>query len=363
MAVSLALVACGKSKDAAAPTPVDAHEVPMRQAPRVSDAAVPIVPVDAGPVTLAAGEKLTAASLERLYAAVDGCAWDSTGAGLTSCPAQDLAREATVFHGEHALDDMTAESALETEVATRLLAHRSPQVRYQAVRVLFFHNDEPGRATVADAVEREQDPDARRAMAELIADSADLHPKLAALILALAKDPDVRIRREIAYGLRRARGVAGALDTLVAMVKDDADLETREHACESIGRHGDPSSVELYRTLLTVDTDPYLYDQCLQGLLDMWMDAENANADAYRLSLQLIAKGPHRPSAPSVELSNPFRDLPQTIKDSPDDWKAKKFVKLPEIRAALVAFTKSKDADESAREAIVELLPAYGKGK
>jgi hypothetical protein len=176
----------------------------------------------------------------------------------------------------------------------------------------------------------------------------------------LADDPDPEIRREIAYGLADSKGIAGALDTLVSMAKSDADIETREHACEAIGKHGDPSSLEFYRGILTVDTEPYVYDKCLQGLLLLWMYSENANQDAYELSLELIGKGPYRPSAPSVELSNPFRDLPQTMKDSPDEWKAKKWVKVPEIGAALLALAKSKDADPSTRESLVELLPSYG---
>lgn len=336
-------IACSDKNEAAPP--------PTSTQPASAPASAP-----AGPFTLGKDEKLTTDNLEKLYKNVSDCAWDSTGSGLTKCPTERAIYDATNNDG-HGLD-ATARKALEKEVGTKMLADASPQVRYAALNILQYRSD--SFALIADAVTKEQDANARLAMSTRISGSAGRDPVMATTILTLTNDKDERIRKEVAYGMAHAKGVNGALDKLMTMAKSDTSEDVRRSACRSIGAHGDPKSVKFFKEMLVVATPPRVYDKCLEGLVKLWLDGDNANKDAYKLSLTLITKGPFRQSGPSVELSNYFNSLPETMKESPDDWKKKPFVKVPEIGKALLAAVKAKDADVYLREALVEALPKYG---
>lgn len=310
-----------------------------------------------GPFQLGKDEKLTAENLEKLFQNVATCKFDSTGAGLTSCPADKWIYDAT---HEDSHGDSDTRRKLEREVALKMLKDASPQVRFRAADLVIYRED--SRADVADAALKEQDPNARVAMATRVVQMASADAASKKAWLAFADDKEPRIRRETAYQGKNIEDPA-VLEKLVAMAEGDADEQTRATACRAVGYHADAAKVKWFEKMLVAATPPQVYDRCLIGLTKMWLEDENANKDAYKLSLKLLGKGPFRPAAPSVEISNDFGDLPAKIKESPDAWKKKTFVKVPEIGAALLSTVKAKDADPYLREALVEALPKYGVKK
>lgn len=353
-----------------------AKQEPTKEPAAARDAAIPPdaapVAVAAGPdagsapdmtgrprFKLAEGEKLTGQSLEKLYLALTDCTVIWQGFDSRYCPEEQALSAATALGSEHRLDDSKAEKALELEVAKKMLGHASPAVRYGAAKTLSFNSN---WELVAGALASEQDPMALRALVFNFRSSATAHPKIAEQLLRLADSPIVEVRRDVAIGLGSAQGVAGAFEKAADRAEHDADVMTRGSACESAGELGDPRALDLFAKLLVPSSNPSVWDHCLEGLISMWTHGENHNAEAYRRSLALIAESPVMENVTWVASSN-VGHIAEAMKERPDEWKARPFVKLSQIKSALTKVARSAKATYWARSNAVGGLAQLGATK
>jgi hypothetical protein len=349
--VCLALAGCGGGTPAAPPQPTR-EAAPAPPSTPVVDAGAP--PRDAiAPVVLAPDEALTAETLERLLSSLAGCGFDDVS-GALDC---DEARAVFDAMREHAVEDSDAQAAMEKEVALRLLTHASPAVRYVAFEILFYTHPTP--AWMSETVLGETDRDAHFAMGAQTCNYA-VDPALSELLVALLKTKDVRLRRVCAKAMNRGYQITGAYDVLAAMVTGDDDDEVRRHACRSIGGLRNDAAVGLYKKVLVGKTEPALYDDCLWGLLDMWV-YRPGSAAAYELTLEVLRKGPYRKGAPSYQLYRVISYVPENLEDDPRSWDDRPWMKLADVGKALAAVARSDDADPELRQALEKNLSRFGQ--
>lgn len=183
------------------------------------------------------------------------------GTQITSmCPAmQTLTRELA-----------SSTTTLPSEVAARLLAHRSPAVRVEAAAL------SADRTLVVDAAHHERDPLVRQALVKLLADDTR--------ITTFVADPVVAVRREVVAALASHRSPANVV-ALAHIIDTDADHELRADACRQAGNLLDEALPMLER--MTSSRDPELRDACMEGLSAMVLDSEGA----YRLFLRRVREG------------------------------------------------------------------------
>jgi hypothetical protein len=200
-----------------------------------------------------------------------------------------------------------------SEAARKVLVHASPSVRVRAFDQLDGDKDE---ALLVRALGVETDAMAVRAM---IFHAHTGNPAILDAVLALVAHPvpDVRI---------------------AAM---------RAIAAEYNVSH--PRSVAVLDRMLVAATPPALFDACGQGLVYAWLgDAENEHPveAAYRRTLTLLRKGPHRRGAPGTLTLTALHGLTRGDRtfDNLPPW-----VDVPDARDALAAFAASAGADPEAR--------------
>jgi HEAT repeat protein len=287
-----------------------------------------------------------------------------SGFDSTSCPEREVLHEGA-WGGEARWpgDSYSRYGEVREAAARKMLGHASPSVRYAAAHDLYFTNTDENRGLVAGAIAREQDPTALRAMAETFASGVSLHPKLAEQVLRLAEHERPEIRRAIFLrGLGDGRGVPGVFEVLSRHAETDPDAETRRYACKALGEIGDPRAMPVLEKLLVPATDPYLYDDCLAGLVALWSAGENAHQPAYRRTLEILGKATHPADCPLSAIWS-FSDVVATMEEHPELGKARRFVKVAELEKALVAIAGSDREAPSAREGAVDELAELGAKK
>jgi hypothetical protein len=335
--------------DAAAPAPTGPDAAPdMTGRPRYK---------------LGPDEKVTAEVMEKLYLALAECSLVWSGFDTRTCPEKDEVHKAVWGGQERFVEgDYTKHSELTAGVAKKLLTHESPPVRYAAASDLYYKNTDEFRVLVAEMIARETDPAALRASAETFADPS-MHPKLAEQALRLAEHATPEIRRAVFIrGLGRGHGIPGVFEALSAHCESDADQEARTYACRALGEIADPRAIPVFEKLLVPETDPYVYDSSLKGLIAMWTYYDNAVEDAYKKTLEIVTKGKRPPEARLSALWD-LGYVSSNMKDRPDDWKAKKFVKVAAIEKALIKVASSKEEPPGLREDAVMALVQLGAKK
>jgi hypothetical protein len=241
------------------------------------------------------------------------------------------------------------------EAALKVLAHKSPAVRVQAVNSLSasFNEKELTQALIA-----ERDPMAARAMIWFDGVSYEFYPDLFEALVARIDDPTPEVR--MAAIERTAEVYNTSHPTLftriAAHIASDPDPAVRAAACLDIGALHDPRSVAIHDRLLVASTPPKLFDSCAVGLVITWLndaDKEHPVEAAYRRTLALLRKGPIRPGAPSVDFIEAVSGLERGNRmfDNLASW-----VDLADARDAIATFVASPRADEAARRAAAELV-------
>jgi hypothetical protein len=116
-----------------------------------------------------------------------------------------------------------------------------------------------------------------------------------------------------------------------------------------LGLLQDPRSVAVLDRMLVAATPPALFDACGQGLVYAWLgDSEDEHPveAAYRRTLTLLRKGPHRRGAPGTLTLTALHGLTRGDRtfDNLPPW-----VDVPDARDALATFAASAGADPEAR--------------
>jgi hypothetical protein len=276
----------------------------------------------------------------RLFEAVAACTLEPHGLDHM-CPARNALDAA---YGMDVDPGLTRYDTV-SEAARKVLGHASPSVRVRAFDQLDGDKDE---ALLVRALGVETDAMAVRAM---IFHAHTGNPAILDAVLALVAHPvpDVRIAAMRAIAAEYNVSHPGIFEAIVLRIAEDADLAVRADACLRLGLLQDPRSVAVLDRMLVAATPPALFDAYGQGLVYAWLgDAENEHPveAAYRRTLTLLRKGPHRRGAPGTLTLTALHGLTRGDRtfDNLPPW-----VDVPDARDALAAFAASAGADPEAR--------------
>ena len=367
--VLLALAAGCDRRPQATGGPAPVPEAAAAPAPAPAPAPIaPPAPAPARPVPRPAwhdGEVVTAAVLAELAAGIAVCDLEDYDLSR-QCPPRALFDRA---HGTLAL--VTAQE-LDLDWAPRLIGHRTAVVRVFAASHLvpLFAASARVAGVLARAIEAERDPAAVAKMVRFATASAlaaDEH--LRAAVVAIATTHSHPIARRGAVLALAARGVPGAVDTLVQVIDGDDDQRVRGEACRALGKLGDDAALHaLARHTAEPGADPALYASCMEGLIALWADSpvyRNASQAAYELTLERLARRP--PAGGRVPASPSLAPLLAALEGLGGDdaavvaWRARaRWFDAAELRRVLGAIIADDAAGFAAHAAALRTAVALG---
>jgi hypothetical protein len=385
--VVVVLAACSKDdKPAKPPEPASASAADASPAPAPPPTPVATKPIDAGSVAVATPDAaaalsdggvdltgrpkvkvepdkmITAELLDQVYAQMASCPLVWSGFNSDTCPEAAVLQAATWGAGDgQRPEDYAVWDKMRSDAAMKKLADPSASVRYAAASYLLLTNTEDARAAVAAVIAKEQDPKVLQSYAVMMGNASTMHPALGDQLVRLADHEDKDVRTAV-FEHGGFQGLTKAYEVTVKHCETETDAFTRGLACKDLGEMGDPRSYDELVKVMGTATDGNLWDDCFQGLVRLWTYYGNASAPAYKKTLELLAKGPHPAGAQLLALSE-LGSIPDAMKNGGDDWKAKKFIKLPEIQKALVAFATNKKEEVSGRRTAVDTLAQFGASK
>src|SRR5690606_17939628 len=189
-------------------------------------------------------------------------------------------------------------------------------------------SSDKSRKVVVDAARKEKHPAVLTAMIRTIRNDGAKHADVGKLLLDLADHDDPKIRKEAVFGLSSTwnRNLAGGPEKLIAMMEGDKDPEVRSAACEHAGKLGDAKLFVAYEKLLKNRSNGKLWGDCFEGLVEMWASYpffDNANQQAYALTIQLLESTPRNKEIPPWTAMSDFGHLGSTTNDKLEAWKKK----------------------------------------
>ncbi len=389
--LSLGLIACDKKNEPAAATqPEPAETATVEGGEGKTDEAKPAEPAGTSSdrikaavaevgKELAEGDKLAAAvddvaalaknadkgpldaaAYEKLILDHATCEVKDGGNIDPKCPAVVALREA--MSGGQALRNLAGGAA---EIGKKHLGHASPAVRIKAAGLLssVFGTSNESQDLVVEAAKKETDVGVLQALIGTVSNDGAKNAKVGELLLWAADHADANVRKKAIYALSSTwnRELAGGPEKLIALMESDADADVRATACKYAGKLGDAKFVPSYTRLTADGADAELRASCMEGLIQMWWSYpfhENANEDAYKLTLALLGKKPRTDKDPHWTLPGTFRSRNE---DKFANWQAKNtWYKADELKAVLIDIIDDPNAKWMARTGAVDSLAVNG---
>jgi len=303
---------------------------------------------------------LDAATYEKLIVDHAACEVKPTGDIDYQCPAVKALQEAT--SGGQALKDLAGGQAA---LGQKLIGHESPAVRIKAAGLMgsMMGTKAESQDAIVDAAMKETHPGVLKALLRTVSNDGAKNPKVAGLLLWAADHSDTLVRTNAIYALSSTwnREMAGGPEKLITLMESDADAKVRATACEYAGKLGDAKFMPSYEKLTADASDVDLLAACTKGLIQMWWSYpfhENANEDAFNLTLKLLGDKPRTDKNPNWTIPGLFRSK---AADAFANWRAKNpWYDESKLQAVLVDIIKDPHMNWLGRVGAVDSLGANG---
>jgi hypothetical protein len=260
------------------------------------------------------------------------------------------------------------------EVALKYIRHKSPTVRYEAVRRassgIGLASNEASLKPILVACKAETEPQVSSSCVDSIGHAAKDKPEVKDFVFASLDHADDRVRDRAAQvlGSRLNQPIPGSYEKLADKVENDSTKKVKASACRALSAPEDPRALEIFEKLLeSKKTDDEVRNACFEGLVRLWVGysyPKKPNEKAYTLTMELLKKKPRtdkNPPTSLMELGNAkteFKDYDRAGKDWYKD--AKSFYKKEDLVKVLEEIAVDADANSGARSSALYAMKSLG---
>ncbi len=258
------------------------------------------------------------------------------------------------------------------EAAQKWVRHKSPTVRYEAIRKAYsgFGSGEGALKPILVACKAETEPQVVVSCVDSIGHSAKDKPEVKDFVFASLDHADDRVRDRAAQvlGSRLNQPIPGSYEKLAEKVEKDSTKKVKASACRALSAPEDPRALEVFEKLLeSKKTDDEVRTACFDGLIRLWAGysyPKKPNKDAYELTMKILEKTPRTEKSPPASLGElgsaktEFKDFERSAKDWYKD--AKDFYKKERLVKALEDIALDSDANSGARSSALYTLKSIG---
>lgn len=260
-----------------------------------------------------------------------------------------------------------------TEIGAKYLRHKSPPVRYEAVRRaasgIGVGKKEDLIKQILVACRAETEPQVVGSCVDSIGYIAKDNADVKAFVFASLEHADDRVRDRAAQvlGSRLNQPIDGAYDKLAERIEKDSTKKVKATACRGLSAPEDPRALEVFKKHVEAKgTEEELRNACFEGLVRLWAGytyPKKPNEDAYELTMKVLEKKPRddkRPPTSLMELGSAkteFKDYDRSGKA----WaKEASFYKKDRLVKVLEEIALDEDANQGARSSSLYALKSIG---
>lgn len=267
------------------------------------------------------------------------------------------------------LDDYKARA----DIGAKYLRHKSPAVRYEAVRRaasgIGMSGKEEQVKQILVACKAETEPQVVGSCVESIGYTAKDNPAIKDFVFASLEHADDRVRDRAAQvlGSRMNQPIPGSYEKLAERVDKDNTKKVKATACRSLSAPEDKRALEVYEKLVTAKgTDDEVRNACFEGLIRLWTGysyPKKPNEEAYELTMKVLEKKPRdekRPPSSLMELGAAKTEFKDYDKSGKEWAKDAKFYKKDRLVKALEEIALDEEANQSARSSSLYALKSLG---
>lgn len=258
------------------------------------------------------------------------------------------------------------------ETALKWIRHKSPTVRYEAIRKAYtgFGSGDAALAPLLVACKAETEPQVVVSCLDSFGHTAKDKPDVKDFVFASLNHADDRVRDRSAQvlGSRLNQPVPGSYEKLAEKVENDNTKKVRASACRALSAPEDARALEIFtKQLESKKTDDEVRTACFDGLIRLWAGysyPKKPNKDAYELTMKILEKTPRNEKTPPSSLGelgsakSEFKDFERSAKDWYKD--AKEFYKKDRLVKALEDIALDADANSAARSSALYTLKSIG---
>ena len=346
-----------------APDPVNQALSPPAQpsaAPKVEEPSPKATAAKRG-VTDAGALELSVEEFEAIVIDVAVCEVGPRGISRTCEPYQ---RYRTAKRRRGAIDRPWRQ--VDSELATRLLAHEDAAVRFVAAELMgpllqaSFDTLKP----LLEATRREVHPGVVKSFVKRLGPSTYHHEEVRELMMVLGAHLDERVRLEVGNWLTAAQGLGtpGILERAMRMVREDPSERVRLRVLDDLGDSGDERVLPFLEPYLrSAKKSPRGHASAVRALINMWsspIPKAKPSRAAYLRTLKLLSATPRDEDTPPWAAIGGLRWVIEPRFLAKAEWFDK-----GALISALEGLILDVRANEKARKAAVELLIRYDEPK